>query len=133
MKTWTIAALVVLPISCTPQSQPPKPPPSSPDAVQNTLSADERDSGWRLLFDGKTTTGWRNYGKPTISDGWKAQNGTLTRVGAGGDIITTDQFRNWSVVMMSPPAPTRVSVPSRAFPPSQDGKRAGRGRGEVRG
>ena len=99
MKTWTIAALVVLPISCTPQSQPPKPPPSSPDAVQNTLSADERDSGWRLLFDGKTTTGWRNYGKPTISDGWKAQDGTLTRVGAGGDIITTDQFRNFELTI----------------------------------
>ena len=92
-------ALVCTSISCGAQSQPPKPPPTSTNASQNTLTDAEKSAGWRLLFDGKTTTGWRNYGKPTISDGWKVQDGTLTRVGAGGDIITTDQFANFELAI----------------------------------
>ena len=97
MKTLTIAALLVIPISCKTQSQPPAPPPTSTNAGQNTLTDAEKTAGWRLLFDGKTTAGWRNYGKPTISDGWTVQDGALTRTGAGGDIITTDQFKNFEL------------------------------------
>lgn len=97
MKTPMLIAMVLLPLSCQTQSQPPQPPPSSTTAVQNTLSDAEKVEGWRLLFDGTTTTGWRNYGKQTISDGWVAQDGALTRTGAGGDIITTDQFKNFEL------------------------------------
>ena len=63
----------------------------------NTVSDAERGAGWRLLFDGKTTAGWRNYGKKTISDGWVVQDGALSRVGAGGDIITNDEFKNFEL------------------------------------
>ena len=98
MKTLlTLATCTVLATACSAQSQPPAPPPSSTNAVQNTLSAAERAAGWRLLFDGQTTAGWRNYGKPTISDGWKVQDGALTRTGAGGDIISTDEFKNFEL------------------------------------
>ncbi len=93
----TLATCTVLATACSAQSQPPAPPPSSTNAVQNTLSAAERAAGWRLLFDGQTTAGWRNYGKPTISDGWKMQDGALTRTGAGGDIISTDEFKNFEL------------------------------------
>jgi hypothetical protein len=65
----------------------------------NTLSDTEKEAGWKLLFDGQTTTGWRDYGKPTISDGWKVQDGALTRVGAGGDIISTDEFKNFELTI----------------------------------
>ncbi len=96
MKTLlTLAALLGLSNACKAQSQPPQPPPSS--TAQNSLTDAERTAGWRLLFDGHTTTGWRNYGKPTISDGWTVQDGALTRTGAGGDIITNDQFRNFEL------------------------------------
>ena len=97
MKTRTIAALVLVPLSCKAQSQPPQPPPSSTNAVQNTLSDGEKAAGWRLLFDGTTTTGWRDYGKQTISDGWTVQDGALTRTGAGGDIISNDEFKNFEL------------------------------------
>ena len=98
MKTHlALVALACVASSCQAQSQPPQPPPSSTNTAQNTLSDAERTAGWRLLFDGTTTAGWRNYGKPTIADGWVVQDGALTRTGAGGDIITNDQFRNFEL------------------------------------
>ncbi len=98
MKTHlALIALLGVTNSCKAQSQPPAPPPSSINAAQNTLSDAEKAAGWRLLFDGTTTRGWRNYGKPTLSDGWKVQDGALTRTGAGGDIITTDEFKNFEL------------------------------------
>jgi len=100
MKTHlALFALVSVTNACKAQSQPPQPPPSSTNTSQNTLSEAERSAGWRLLFDGQTTAGWRNYGKQTISDGWVVQDGALTRTGAGGDIITSDQFGNFELTI----------------------------------
>ena len=42
---------------------------------QNTLTAAEKKDGWKLLFDGKTTTGWRGWKQQTAPDGWKAVEG----------------------------------------------------------
>lgn len=64
----------------------------------NTLSEAEKEAGWRLLFDGRTTDGWRNYRKDTISDGWKIEDGALVRAERGaGDIITDEQFDNFEL------------------------------------
>ena len=44
----------------------------------NTLTPQEKAGGWRLLFDGKTTHGWRSArsgGFP--STGWAVRDGTL--------------------------------------------------------
>jgi hypothetical protein len=63
------------------------------DEAPNTLTDAEKAAGWKLLFDGKTTDGWRNYKKPDISPGWKVENGALTRgTEKAGDIITTDKY-----------------------------------------
>ncbi|MFV0446540.1 MAG: family 16 glycoside hydrolase [Planctomycetaceae bacterium] len=67
-------------------------------AAPNRLSPAEAKSGWKLLFDGKTTDGWRNYKKDSISDGWKVENGELTRADKGaGDIITDEEFDNFEL------------------------------------
>ena len=59
----------------------------------NTLNEQEKAAGWKLLFDGKTTGGWRNYQKPDIAAGWKVENGELVRgKESAGDIITTDKY-----------------------------------------
>ncbi|GEM_PF-5306869 len=52
----------------------------------NTLSDAEKDAGWRLLFDGRTTAGWRGWRMKEMPKGWKVVDGVLTRVsgGAGG-------------------------------------------------
>jgi hypothetical protein len=60
----------------------------------NSLTAAERAAGWRLLFDGRTTRGWRGYQRDTIPSGWQVVDGALTRTAAGGDIVTTEQLDN---------------------------------------
>ncbi|MBW8885480.1 MAG: DUF1080 domain-containing protein, partial [Planctomycetia bacterium] len=63
------------------------------DAPPNTLTEAEKAAGWKLLFDGKTTDGWRNYQKPDIAPGWKVENGELVRgTEKAVDIVTTDKY-----------------------------------------
>src|SRR3954454_15584364 len=63
------------------------------DSAPNTLTDAEKAAGWKLLFDGKTTNGWRNYKKTDIAPGWKVENGELVRGSEkGGDIVTTNQY-----------------------------------------
>jgi cytochrome c len=80
---------------------------AAPEAKQqNCLTDDEKQAGWRLLFDGRTTEGWRGYKKEKTPPGWKVIDGALVRVsggeggkGAGGgdDIITVGQFDNFEL------------------------------------
>jgi hypothetical protein len=69
------------------------------DTAPNMLTAAERAGGWRLLFDGRTTDGWRGFKKKVMPSGWKVQDGALVRVGNGGDIITTQKFRNFELTL----------------------------------
>ena len=65
---------------------------------ENTLSDSEKKSGWKSLFDGKTTKGWRNYNKKEISTGWQVKDGALTRVDKGaGDIITAEKYEEFEL------------------------------------
>ncbi len=64
----------------------------------NSLSSAESKAGWKLLFDGNTTGGWRNYKKDTIGKGWSVVDGALTRTGGGaGDIITAEQYEDFEL------------------------------------
>lgn len=69
----------------------------SGSAPPNTLSAAEQKAGWRLLFDGSTTAGWRGYKTTAVPSGWHVVDGTLARVERSADIITTDEFRNFEL------------------------------------
>src|SRR5690606_17591653 len=61
----------------------------------NTLTPGEQAAGWRLLFDGSSTDGWRSFKGDSFPErGWIVENGTLRHVrnGRGGDIVTREQF-----------------------------------------
>lgn len=70
---------------------------SSP--APNTLSAAEKAAGWTLLFDGKTTDGWRGFHSDTFpAAGWEVKDGCIKTTGqgpSGGDIITVGEYDNY--------------------------------------
>jgi hypothetical protein len=63
------------------------------------LTPAERDSGWQLLFDGKTTSGWRGYRQDALPRGWQVIDGALTRVDSAGDIVTSSQYGNFELAL----------------------------------
>jgi hypothetical protein len=67
--------------------------------AQNTLTEKEKKEGWKLLFDGKTTSGWRNFNTAKAGPGWKVQNGELyldKSVKEGrGDLVTDAEYENY--------------------------------------
>jgi len=69
---------------------------AAPAAVKpNTLTSAEKKAGWKLLFDGKTTKGWRGFKKPEAPTGWTVQDGILARTDKGGDLMTDEEFSDF--------------------------------------
>ena len=69
-------------------------------AAPNVLSVQEVSAGWKLLFDGRTTNGWRGFHQEKFpGEGWVVEDGTLKHVAgrSGGDIITTAQYENFDL------------------------------------
>ena len=64
---------------------------------QNILTEQERNAGFKLLFDSKTTQGWRGYKKDHFPAGWIVKDGCLVRATGGGDIISEEQFDNFEL------------------------------------
>lgn len=68
--------------------------------MQNNLSPQEKRNGYSLLWDGKTSTGWRGAYKAVFPQkGWELKDGILSVVKSGGaestnggDIVTTNEF-----------------------------------------
>jgi hypothetical protein len=75
---------------------------AAPAGAVNSLSAEEKAAGWRLLFDGTTTTGWRSLGKKTFPEkGWDIQDQALHHVpkGGGGDIAFDEPFEHFELLI----------------------------------
>ncbi len=69
--------------------------------LPNNLSGAEKKQGFKLLFDGKTSTGWQSAkGSPFPEQGWDISDGNLTVKASegpgskrGGDIATIEKFK----------------------------------------
>jgi len=74
---------------------------------KNKLTANEADQGWKMLWDGKTTNGWRGAQLETFPEkGWVIENGELTVLStggeestAGGDIVTTKNYSDFELML----------------------------------
>lgn len=83
-----LTALMTLPQECSAEDKPAQ------------LTEGERRGGWKLLFDGVSTDGWRNYQSETIDPGWVAHDGILERTGQRpGDIVTKEKYRFFELAL----------------------------------
>ena len=67
----------------------------------NTLTDQEKQDGWRLLWDGRTTEGWRSAKSDAFpAKGWEMRDGELSVLGqGGGDIVTREAFTNFEFAL----------------------------------
>lgn len=73
------------------------------NCIVNTISPKEAKEGWALLWDGKTTNGWRGAKISNFPEkGWVIDNGILKVLKSGGgestnggDIVTTRKYKNF--------------------------------------
>ncbi len=71
--------------------------------LTNDLTPAQKEAGWKMLWDGKTTEGWRGaFLEGFPGTGWSMENGVLTvhksggtEAGNGGDIVTKDKYGNF--------------------------------------
>ena len=69
-------------------------------AYQTSNAAAAAEDGWTILFDGKSTAGWRGLGRPAFPDkGWDIQDGCIHHIprGGGGDITYDKPFENFEL------------------------------------
>ena len=79
--------------------------PLKPIITKNKLTIEEEKNGWKLLWDGNTTDGWRGARLDDFPDkGWIIENGELIVLSsggeesaAGGDIVTEDLYGNFEL------------------------------------
>jgi hypothetical protein len=73
--------------------------------LTNQLREREIADGWHLLWDGKSTNGWRGARLDRFPEsGWKIENGILSVIKGsggesqqGGDIVTMKKYRNFEL------------------------------------
>ena len=80
-------------------------PKAAAAVAPNTLTAQEKADGWQLLWDSKTSDGWRSAKSEDFpTHGWIIKNGVLTvhenggeESAGGGDIITRQRYANFEL------------------------------------
>jgi cytochrome c len=76
--------------------------------VDNTLTDKEKRDGWQLLFDGKSISGWHNYGKTTIGKSWVINDNSIHldaqtnpdggwQAPDGGDIVSAEEYGDFEL------------------------------------
>jgi hypothetical protein len=77
----------------------------APKFIMNNLLPKEEEDGWKMLWDGKTTNGWRGAKLETFpKGGWEIKDGVLSVLASGGhesenggDIVTTEKYADFEL------------------------------------
>jgi hypothetical protein len=93
-RLWPAATLVLAAIACGGQTTNDTAESGEEAAVPPTGAA---EGTWQVLFDGTSTSAWRGYRADSLPGGWQVVDGALTRVAQAGDIVTTEQYRNFEL------------------------------------
>src|SRR5258705_10794446 len=97
-KFFIAAVIIFLSVSCNSTKQTVNGP--------GQLTNEEKNNGWKLLFDGKTTNGWHRYGRGAIDSVWKVKDGILCldtmakkefNIKGDWDIVTDDEYENFDL------------------------------------
>lgn len=86
-----LGVMTCLLMSCSPEKD-----------VPNQLTAQEKQEGWQLLFDGKSLNGWHLYNRGQTPSAWIVQNGELycQPIFDGtehGDLVSDKEFKNYEL------------------------------------
>lgn len=74
----------------------------------NTLTQEEKDAGWELLFNGQNLDGWKRYNHDTIGPLWSVRDGAIVVDGTGlgegsgkfgGSLTSIKQFGNFELTV----------------------------------
>lgn len=69
--------------------------------AHNTLDAEEKAAGFRLLFDGTSSAAWTGYRMDHVPEKWRVEQGTLHFQGGGpgegGDLMTRESFGDFEL------------------------------------
>jgi hypothetical protein len=70
-----------------------------PIVTKNNLTINEEESGWKMLWDGKTFDGWKSANSNVIPTAWEIDNGNLIVNPAKGehDIITKKTYKDFQL------------------------------------
>jgi hypothetical protein len=74
-------------------------------SAPNTLTPQEKSRGWKLLFDGKTPSGWHAFESSAFpSAGWQVRDGLLSVTednhgvgGQAGDLLSAHSYANFEL------------------------------------
>ena len=56
-------------------------------------------NNWQSLLGDNPATHWRGYRRAELPSGWQVVDGALTRVAAGGDIISRETYDNFELTL----------------------------------
>ena len=67
-------------------------------AADNALTPAEAGSGWKLLFDGKSTAGWKGFKTAAPDAGWTVKDGVIgPDPKTSKDLVSKENFENFEL------------------------------------
>jgi hypothetical protein len=79
---------------------------AAPAEMNNSLTDEEKNAGWQLLFDGNSKSNFHVFNKKSDGSAWQIADGTLHldttnkkdgKITGGGDLVTNDEYDNFDL------------------------------------